>query len=59
VEDMRDATLQLLVDLARPSPLDAVLDYASGAVQADMDLVFAGRLVSFGYDVLGLRLEPA
>jgi len=28
-------------------------------VQASMDLAFSDRLVSFSYDVLGLRLEPA
>jgi SAM-dependent methyltransferase len=31
VEEMRDATLELLVDLARPTSHDAALDYASGA----------------------------
>jgi SAM-dependent methyltransferase len=31
VEEMRDASLELLVDLARPTSHDAVLDYASGA----------------------------
>jgi hypothetical protein len=28
-------------------------------VQADMDLAFADRLVSFSYDVCGVRLERA
>ena len=31
MEEMRDASLELLVDLARPTSHDAVLDYASGA----------------------------
>lgn len=31
VEEMRDASLELLVDLARPTSHDTVLDYASGA----------------------------
>jgi SAM-dependent methyltransferase len=31
VEEMRDATLDLLVDLARPTSHDAVLDYSSAA----------------------------
>jgi SAM-dependent methyltransferase len=31
VEEMRDASLELLVDLAQPTSHDAVLDYSSGA----------------------------
>jgi hypothetical protein len=34
VEQMRDASLELLVDLARPTSHDAVLDYATGAGMA-------------------------
>ncbi len=31
MQQMRDASLDLLIDLARPAPDDAVLDYAAGA----------------------------
>jgi SAM-dependent methyltransferase len=47
VEEMRDATLELLVELARPTSHDVVLDYSSGAgiasfaVAADVDRVEA------------------
>jgi hypothetical protein len=34
VEEMREASLDLLVDLARPAAADAVLDYAAGAGMA-------------------------
>jgi SAM-dependent methyltransferase len=34
VDEMRDASLDLLVDLARPTSHDAVLDYAAGAGMA-------------------------
>jgi len=34
VDEMRDASLELLVDLARPTSHDAVLDYATGAGMA-------------------------
>ena len=34
MEQMRDASLELLVDLARPTSHDAVLDYATGAGMA-------------------------
>jgi SAM-dependent methyltransferase len=34
VEQMRDASLELLVDLARPTSHDSVLDYATGAGMA-------------------------
>ena len=34
MEQMRDASLELLVDLARPTSHDTVLDYAAGAGMA-------------------------